>query len=81
MTARCNSMTGRCHCVVDRCHSMTKWYYIELLTSFYRFLQELGWNEDEESDDDCIIPEQDPAKLEQIMMEVGQSAYMLCTCR
>jgi len=34
-----------------------------------RFLQELGWNENEESDDDCIIPEQDPAELQQIMMQ------------
>ncbi|XP_067935113.1 vasculin-like [Watersipora subatra] len=34
-----------------------------------KFLEELGWREDEESDDDCGIPEQDPAKLEQIMMQ------------
>ena len=37
----------------------------------YRFLQELGWNENEESDDDCTIPEQDPAELQQIMMQVN----------
>ena len=42
-----------------------------ILYLVYRFLQELGWNENDESDDDCVIPEQDPAELEQIMMEVG----------
>jgi len=46
-------------------------------TLSHRFLQELGWKENEESDEDVGIPEQDPAQLQYIMQEVGTQFYRL----
>lgn len=37
----------------------------------------MGWKEEDDSEDDCVIPEQDPEQLQAIMMQVLYKAPQL----